>query len=127
MIPSWRAAVTAIRSVLRPGGELHIVDFWDQRGLPRVAADGLQRWLALFGVHHRPALLDHLRALDDAGHGSLRLQPVGPRYAYWATLTRSPSTIVGDGTRASGASSPSVRQSSVPAVAGDSNGLVASR
>ena len=43
------------------GGAIAIVDFWDQRDLPRWFARSLRAWLALFDVHPRPELIDELR------------------------------------------------------------------
>ena len=34
MIPTWREALRAAYAGLKPGGKLHIVDFWDQQELP---------------------------------------------------------------------------------------------
>jgi S-adenosylmethionine-diacylgycerolhomoserine-N-methlytransferase len=88
MIPDWRAAVDAAVDALPPQGRLHVVDFWDQGDLPDGFAALLTRWLALFGVHHRPALLDRLRAIDRAGTADLSVEPVARRYAYIATLVK---------------------------------------
>jgi S-adenosylmethionine-diacylgycerolhomoserine-N-methlytransferase len=88
MIPAWPAAVDTALQHLRPGGALYVVDFWDQRDLPAPVAGLLQRWLALFDVHHRPALLDHFRRLDDAGRVRLDLTSVARRYAYIARLEK---------------------------------------
>ena len=46
MIPTWPGAMDAAMASLRPGGTLLIVDFWDQKDLPRVFAAGLKKWLA---------------------------------------------------------------------------------
>ena len=60
MIPAWRAAIARAIAMLRPGGTIAIVDFWDQRGLPSWFARPLRAWLALFDVHPRPELADEL-------------------------------------------------------------------
>jgi S-adenosylmethionine-diacylgycerolhomoserine-N-methlytransferase len=60
MIPAWRAAIARAIAMLRPGGTIAIVDFWDQRGLPSWFARPLRAWLALFDVHPRPELVDEL-------------------------------------------------------------------
>ena len=86
MIPSWPAALRAALSHLAPGGHLFVVDFWDQADLPEWLAEALQRWLALFDVHPRPALVRTLTALDDINDFSCTLTPVARRYAYRATL-----------------------------------------
>lgn len=86
MIPASNRAVEAALTSLRPGGRLYVVDFWDQASLPTPFARLLQRWLALFDVHHRPELLDLFRRLDDEGRVDLRLHEVGGRYAYVAEM-----------------------------------------
>lgn len=59
MIPDWRAAISAASAVLAPGGELHIVDFGQQRALPRWFARMLGRWLTKFHVTPRAELFDY--------------------------------------------------------------------
>jgi S-adenosylmethionine-diacylgycerolhomoserine-N-methlytransferase len=88
MIPTWPAALDAALDALRPGGRLYVVDFWDQADLPRGFATLLQRWLALFHVHHRPELLDAFRRLEQDGRVSLQIESVARRYAYRATLVK---------------------------------------
>jgi S-adenosylmethionine-diacylgycerolhomoserine-N-methlytransferase len=53
MIPAWRAVLDSAIARLAPGGELHIVDFGGQEGLPRWFRSVLRRWLALFHVAPR--------------------------------------------------------------------------
>ena len=90
MIPAWPAALGAALSHLAPGGRLYIVDFWDQAGLPDWVGAIVQRWLSLFDVIPRPALIRRLQALE--GQGQLRccIQPVARRYAYLATVAPLP-------------------------------------
>ena len=88
MIPTWRDALKAALDALPAGGRLCVVDFWDQGDLPGWFQALLQRWLALFDVHHRPELLEALRQLDADGGARLTLTPVAGRYAYVATLVK---------------------------------------
>jgi S-adenosylmethionine-diacylgycerolhomoserine-N-methlytransferase len=53
MIPAWRAVLDSAIARLAPAGELHIVDFGGQEGLPRWFRSVLRRWLALFHVTPR--------------------------------------------------------------------------
>jgi S-adenosylmethionine-diacylgycerolhomoserine-N-methlytransferase len=57
MIPQWRDVMRAAVGLLAPGGELHIVDFGDQKGMPRWFSKALSRWLAAFHVTPRHDLL----------------------------------------------------------------------
>ncbi|NBB73339.1 MAG: methyltransferase domain-containing protein [Bacteroidetes bacterium] len=91
MIPDWRAALDAALLHLKPGGRLYIVDFWDQANLPGWFAAGLRRWLALFGVVHRPRLHAFLRERAKREGGALTIAPVARRYAYVAVLQRAPA------------------------------------
>ena len=60
MIPGWERAVQAALSALAPGGQLHIVDFGDQVGLPGWFKAGLRAWLAKFHVTPRDSLREVL-------------------------------------------------------------------
>ena len=81
MIPDHAAAIEAAIAALRPGGRLHIVDFGDQRGLPRFFRAALFRWLAWFHVRPKSAEFTRLlKALADRdGH---RLAIERPRRGY---------------------------------------------
>lgn len=63
MIPAWEDAMAQAIAVLAPGGELHIVDFGEARGLPTPLRWALMRWLAHFHVSPRTELLDVARHL----------------------------------------------------------------
>jgi S-adenosylmethionine-diacylgycerolhomoserine-N-methlytransferase len=56
MIPPWREALAQALDVVAPGGALHVVDFGDCAGLPRLFKAGLRRWLAAFDVTPREDL-----------------------------------------------------------------------
>jgi S-adenosylmethionine-diacylgycerolhomoserine-N-methlytransferase len=56
MIPGWEAVVRRAANHLAPGGELHIVDFGDARGLPGWFKVALHRWLKAFHVTPRARL-----------------------------------------------------------------------
>jgi S-adenosylmethionine-diacylgycerolhomoserine-N-methlytransferase len=88
MIPHWKAALDAALTNLKPGGELWVVDFWDQRDLPRWFSTILKKWLAMFHVHYRPELHDHLHELEDQGLVAMDLKPIARRYAYMTQLRK---------------------------------------
>lgn len=89
MMPNWQGALNQALAHLAPGGRLYIVDFWDQGEWPRWAAVLLRRWLALFGVHHRPALHRYLHAQAQSPSARCAIEPVARRYAYLAVLRRT--------------------------------------
>ena len=91
MIPDAPAAVDAALDVLRPGGRLYVVDFWDQADWPAPVRWALQQWLSWFGVHHRSALHAHLDRLATRQRIRLRRTPVAHRYAYQAVVVKDAS------------------------------------
>ncbi len=56
MMPGWEEAVAAAAGALARDGQLHIVDFGDQNGLPGWFGRGLHAWLARFQVSPRDDL-----------------------------------------------------------------------
>ncbi len=58
MIPAWREALAHAFELLTPDGELHVVDFGDQAGLPLWFRIALTKWLAWFHVEPRQGLAD---------------------------------------------------------------------
>jgi len=56
MIPEWQSALRHAAGLLAPGGVLSIVDFGDQRELPRWFRTSLRAWLARFDVCPRDGL-----------------------------------------------------------------------
>lgn len=60
MIPDWQTALEQAARHLSPGGQLHVVDFGDQSGLPDWFRRGLLRWLAKFHVAPRVDLAEAL-------------------------------------------------------------------
>ncbi|MCE6957693.1 class I SAM-dependent methyltransferase [Cereibacter sphaeroides] len=56
MIPDWRMALGHAASHLAEGGEVHVVDFGDQAGLPRWFRAGLRGWIGRFHVEPRDDL-----------------------------------------------------------------------
>ena len=80
MIPDWRRALAVGVHALSNDGRLHIVDFGDFRGLPRVISAGLGAWLRKFHVAPRAELLTALEQAPWRPDSQLRLFP--GRYAF---------------------------------------------
>ena len=87
MIPTWPDAIEAALANIKPTGQIHIVDFYDQADLPTWFSNLLKWWLDKFHVHFRPELLDHLHQLEAADRIELHVQPIRRRYSYIATIT----------------------------------------
>jgi S-adenosylmethionine-diacylgycerolhomoserine-N-methlytransferase len=71
MIPEWRSAIAKAVSLLAVGGELHIVDFGGQEGLPDWFRSALRHWLTLFHVTPRDDLELTLTTFARPGCASL--------------------------------------------------------
>lgn len=56
MIPDWEGALDRAAGQLADAGELHVVDFGDLQGLPRLLQTLLRAWLAKFHVEPRTTL-----------------------------------------------------------------------
>ncbi len=72
MITDWRGALAAAVALLNRGGELHAVDFGDQRDLPRIARALLRRWLAAFDVTPRDELESAMQSLAQSRGATLQ-------------------------------------------------------
>ncbi|MGO7664550.1 class I SAM-dependent methyltransferase [Rhizobium ruizarguesonis] len=86
MIPDWERAVDASLAALNPGGQLHIVDFGQQEGLPGWFRRMLQSWLAKFHVTPRPDLREVLEAQAHENNAILLLDTIGGGYAWRAAI-----------------------------------------
>ncbi|MBB3461901.1 S-adenosylmethionine-diacylgycerolhomoserine-N-methyltransferase [Rhizobium sp. BK377] len=86
MIPDWERAVDSSIAALNPGGELHIVDFGQQEGLPTWFRTLLQAWLAKFHVTPRANLRDVLEAQATENNARLSFETIGGGYAWRAAI-----------------------------------------
>ncbi|ARO30955.1 SAM-dependent methyltransferase protein [Rhizobium sp. NXC14] len=86
MIPDWERAVDASIAALNPGGQLHIVDFGQQEGLPPWFRRMLQAWLAKFHVTPRADLQEVLEAQAEEHNARLSFETVGGGYAWRAAI-----------------------------------------
>ncbi len=86
MIPTWRESIENALANLKNGGTIYFVDFWDQADLPRGFQIFLKWWLSKFHVHHRPELIDHLKALEKLGSARVSIRTIFRRYAFIAQV-----------------------------------------
>ncbi|NVN88568.1 MAG: class I SAM-dependent methyltransferase [Rhodopseudomonas sp.] len=87
MIPNWGAVIERAIGSLRDGGRLHIVDFGDQRGLPRLVRTLLRQWLAMFDVTPRDDLEKVLAQVAARSGAELTFERPFRGYAQYAVLT----------------------------------------
>ncbi|WP_205910660.1 class I SAM-dependent methyltransferase [Rhizobium sp. P44RR-XXIV] len=88
MIPDWKSAIDASLDAVAPGGELHIVDFGQQEGLPDWFQTLLKGWLRKFHVTPRADLLTVLEEKAKARGMSLKTEKIGRGYAWRAVVTK---------------------------------------
>ena len=86
MIPAWEAVLERATGLLSPGGELHVVDFGDQRGLPSWFRIGLRHWLTRFHVTPRDDLEAVLRRLAATRNASVLFERPYRGYAQTGVL-----------------------------------------
>ena len=91
MIPDWERAVDAAIAALNPGGELHIVDFGQQEGLPDWFRALLKGWLAKFHVTPRANLQAVLQAQSHENDAALSFETLYGGYAWRAVITAKPA------------------------------------
>jgi S-adenosylmethionine-diacylgycerolhomoserine-N-methlytransferase len=92
MIPDWTAALDMAAQHLAPGGQLHVVDFGNQSGLPRWFRAALHGWLAKFHVTPR-INLGRAMAITAASVGGTALcTPRLRDYAQYAVLRLPPAS-----------------------------------
>jgi S-adenosylmethionine-diacylgycerolhomoserine-N-methlytransferase len=87
MIPEWRRVLQTAASRLKPGGQLHVVDFGRQERLPGIVRTLLLRWLALFHVTPRDDLERELSEMANISGGGLAFERPFRGYAQYAVLT----------------------------------------
>ncbi|MEN0001325.1 MAG: class I SAM-dependent methyltransferase [Pseudomonadota bacterium] len=89
MIPVWQEAITHAATKLNPGGELHVVDFGQQAGLPGWFRSGLHGWLAKFHVEPRAELKNVLDKAAVPVGGEANLDSLYRDYT-WHGIIRRP-------------------------------------
>jgi S-adenosylmethionine-diacylgycerolhomoserine-N-methlytransferase len=93
MIPSWQLVLASAAGLLAPDGELHVVDFGQQEGLPRAFRAALRAWLAKFHVMPRA----HLRmAVEDVAQqqgAAVTFVPIKGGYAWRLTLRKQANRV----------------------------------
>ncbi|MBS1794390.1 MAG: class I SAM-dependent methyltransferase [Acidobacteria bacterium] len=89
IIPPWRESLENALANLKPGKTLYIVDFFDQRDLPRWFRKMLQSWLRQFHVAYPEELLPFFRELEAQGAGEIKITPLYRRYALLAKFTKA--------------------------------------
>ncbi|MGH6759994.1 MAG: class I SAM-dependent methyltransferase [Phyllobacterium sp.] len=90
MIPQWQQVMLEAASHLAPGGQLHVVDFGDQAGLPQWFGRGLRQWLASFHVTPRDELFGTARRIAANEGCAVQEQRLYRSYT-WISIIRRPA------------------------------------
>jgi S-adenosylmethionine-diacylgycerolhomoserine-N-methlytransferase len=88
MIPDWTAALETATRNLAPGGQLHVIDFGNQSGLPRWFRTALRGWLAKFHVTPRIDLAEALAVIAARAGAISDCTPRLRDYAQYAVLRK---------------------------------------
>ena len=88
MIPDWHGALDVALALTTPGGELRIVDFGGQEGLPMAFRNLLRAWLARFHVTPRDDLEAILRARGASLGAAVTVERPYRGYAQYALVRR---------------------------------------
>ncbi len=88
MIPPWRESIGNALNSLKPGGQLFIVDFYDQADLPMLFQRFLKWWLKKFHVQFWGDLMPYLSSLEKSGSVELVVKPMFRRYTFIAELQK---------------------------------------
>lgn len=88
MIPPWKESIANALSNLKSGGSLYIVDFYDQKDLPKAFQKLLQGWLRQFHVQFWSELMPHLESLEKQGLGKLTITSLYKRYSFIARFQK---------------------------------------
>ena len=88
MIPDWRGAIREAAAKLAPGGQLDIVDFGQQSGLPMLWRKFLFGWLAKFDVSPRADLREVVEGIARAQGLEADFLALRFGYAWTARLSR---------------------------------------
>jgi S-adenosylmethionine-diacylgycerolhomoserine-N-methlytransferase len=88
MIPPWKESIANAINNLKSGGSFYIVDFYDQRDLPKFFQKILQGWLKQFHVQFWGDLMPHLESLEKEGLGKLTIKSLYKRYSFIAKFEK---------------------------------------
>lgn len=89
MIPQWQQVMLEAASHLAPDGQLHVVDFGDQSGLPKWFGRMLRKWLGSFHVTPRDELFGTARRIASHEGYAASEQRLYRGYA-WLSIIRRP-------------------------------------
>jgi S-adenosylmethionine-diacylgycerolhomoserine-N-methlytransferase len=91
MVPAWQTAIEQGYKALKPGGELHIVDFGNCERLPAFLKAVLYAWLRRFHVTPRQDMGNWLQTLHTKTGAEVSIRPLFRCYAVAVKITKPPT------------------------------------
>lgn len=89
MIPPWRESIENALANLKPGGQLYIVDFYDQAELPVAFQKLLKWWLKKFHVQFWGDLMPFLNQFQRSHSMDVKITPLFRRYSFIARVGKT--------------------------------------
>lgn len=89
MIPTWQESIQNTLTNLQSGRSFYIVDFYDQRDLPKWFKDILQGWLKHFHVKYPRELIPYLEDLEKQDFGKLSVKSIYKSYSFIAQFRKT--------------------------------------
>ncbi len=89
MIPTWQESIQNALANLQSGRSFYIVDFYDQRDLPKWFQKVLQKWLEQFHVIYPRELIPYLEDLEQQNSGKLSVESIYKSYSFIVEFTKS--------------------------------------
>ncbi len=88
MIPPWREVLETAARHLRPGGEIHIVDFGACEKYPVLFKSALYGWLNLFHVQPVPAMKQQLEEAANVQNLKSEIKSLYGGYSLYGKITK---------------------------------------
>lgn len=88
MIPTWEESISNALHNLKAGHSIYLVDFYDQRDLPKWFRKVLMGWLNQFHVKYPQDLIPHLKNLEKDNKGELEVKSIYKSYSFIARFRR---------------------------------------
>jgi len=88
MIPTWEESIANALHNLKAGRSIYLVDFYDQRDLPKWFRKVLMGWLNQFHAKYPRDLIPHLKNLEKDNKGELEVKSIYKSYSFIARFRR---------------------------------------
>ncbi len=89
IIPPWQESIDHALALLPTNGEIHIIDFGGQSGLPKAFRAFVYWWLRQFHVYYKPEIESYLKQLESDHKGTLAFENLYGGYCYHAIFKKA--------------------------------------